>query len=283
MPSSTDLWSALTFTVGVAAPLALPLLFFGMLERLAPAGALKSARGWWLNLRLMIVYLSIPTLFGFAIKAIVVDAKAASGGGLIDLEPLIFGSGPLGILGGCLLGLLIWDFFYYWWHRAQHSIPFLWRIHCLHHMDETLGVSANMRCHWLEEVGRTAMVFIPMAFLFNLSIQTGLIAMVLTFWGAFIHSNVRLNLGPASPLIAGPQVHRIHHSRLEEHYDRNFSAFFPIWDVLFGTYHHPARNEFPPTGVEGMKEVDSVWSAVVMPFSRNWPGARAIAPEREAS
>jgi hypothetical protein len=36
---------------------------------------------------------------------------------------------------------------------------------------------------------------------------------------------------------------------------KNFVAFFPIWDILFGTYYHPARDEFPPTGVEGEKEI----------------------------
>lgn len=267
---SEILSTGLIFLAGILAPLVLPLLIFGFLERLAPAGPLKSAQGWWLNLRLMIIYLAVPTVLGVAIKYIVKLASSVSNGGLVDLNSWVFVSAEswygLGILAGCLLGLLIWDFFYYWWHRAQHMSLLLWRIHCLHHMDETLGVSANMRVHWLEEVGRTAAIFVPMAFLFNLSVQTGFVAMVLTVWGAFIHSNLRLSLGPISTIIAGPQVHRIHHSRLLHHRDRNFAAFFPVWDIIFGTYHHPAREEFPPTGVEGMQEINSIWEAIVHPF-----------------
>jgi sterol desaturase/sphingolipid hydroxylase (fatty acid hydroxylase superfamily) len=64
-------------------------------------------------------------------------------------------------------------------------------------------------------------------------------------WTFLIHANLKLSLGPLSWLVDGPQVHRIHHSQLPQHFDRNFAAFFPIWDVLFGTYYHPARGEFP--------------------------------------
>ncbi|MCW1428274.1 sterol desaturase family protein [Novosphingobium sp. JCM 18896] len=261
-----DILHGLIFVAGVVAPLALPLLFFGALERLVPAGPLKSARGWWLNLRLMVVYLAVPTVLAVAIKYLVSEAGTLSGGGLVDLLPWISISGVLGVIAGCLIYLLVWDFFYYWWHRAQHQFPALWRMHSLHHMDETLGVSANMRVHWLEEIGRTVVMFMPMAFLFNLPVATGVVAIALTFWGAFIHSNLRLHLGPMSAVIAGPQVHRVHHSRLDQHHDRNFAAFFPVWDLVFGTYHHPARDEFPPTGVEGMEEVGSVWEAIVHPF-----------------
>lgn len=250
----------------VLAPLLLPLVVFGVLELLMPAGPLKPVRGWWMNLRLMLAYLAVPTALAFAIKALVARSSALSGGGLVDLKPFVFADGAAGVAAGCFIGLLVWDFFYYWWHRMCHASPLLWRVHCLHHMDETLGVSANMRCHWLEEIGRTITIFIPMAFLFNLSIQTGLIAVVLTAWGAFIHANLRLPLGPISPLVAGPQVHRIHHSLMPQHHDRNFAAFFPIWDVVFGTYFHPATDEFPPTGVVGMREVDSVWDGLALPF-----------------
>lgn len=282
MPSVDGWIDGLLFVAKALAPLILPFLFFGVLERLAPAGPLKSAQGWWLNLRLMLVYLSIPTMLGVWIKALVAEARHYGGGVLWDAAPFIYPAGLFAMIGGCLLTIVIWDFFYYWWHRAQHSWGLLWRVHSLHHMDETLGVSTNMRVHWLEEIGRTATIFLPMAFLFNLPVHAGFIAVVATFWTAFIHANLRLHFGWASLLVAGPQVHRIHHSRLKIHHDRNFAAFFPVWDRLFGTYHHPAPGEFPPTGVDGQEEVRSVWEAVTLPFRRQRsavePPARAPSP-----
>jgi sterol desaturase/sphingolipid hydroxylase (fatty acid hydroxylase superfamily) len=54
--------------------------------------------------------------------------------------------------------------------------------------------------------------------------------------------------GAATPLLAGPQWHRIHHSTQPEHANRNFAAFFPFLDTLFGTYYAPRAGEYPPTG-----------------------------------
>ena len=69
-------------------------------------------------------------------------------------------------------------------------------------------------------------------------------------WDYFIHSNIKINLGPLERLIVTPQYHRIHHSRLPEHVDRNFSDRLVLWDQVFGTAHF-ARDSFPPTGVPG--------------------------------
>ena len=70
-------------------------------------------------------------------------------------------------------------------------------------------------------------------------------------------------------LFNGPQGHRIHHSRMREHFDQNFAAFFPIWDVLFGTYHYPERDEYPSTGVHGEREVQSLSQGAMLAI-REW-------------
>ena len=33
----------------------------------------------------------------------------------------------LGTPGGALVGYVAITFVYYWWHRARHALPFLWR------------------------------------------------------------------------------------------------------------------------------------------------------------
>ncbi|NIR61800.1 MAG: sterol desaturase family protein, partial [Gammaproteobacteria bacterium] len=35
---------------------------------------------------------------------------------------------------GLALDLLLLDFLIYWWHRANHEVPFLWRFHEVHHL-----------------------------------------------------------------------------------------------------------------------------------------------------
>jgi sterol desaturase/sphingolipid hydroxylase (fatty acid hydroxylase superfamily) len=93
--------------------------------------------------------------------------------------------------------------------------------------------------------------------------------LILASYGPFFHANLRLGFGKANVLLVSPQVHRIHHSRLPQHADTNFVIAFPIWDILFGTYHHPAPDEFPPTGVEGEPEILSLTDAALLPF-REW-------------
>jgi sterol desaturase/sphingolipid hydroxylase (fatty acid hydroxylase superfamily) len=36
-------------------------------------------------------------------------------------------------------------------------------------------------------------------------------------------------------LLTSPQYHRIHHSLKPAHFDKNFAAWFPLWDILFRT------------------------------------------------
>jgi sterol desaturase/sphingolipid hydroxylase (fatty acid hydroxylase superfamily) len=95
----------------------------------------------------------------------------------------------------------------------------------------------------------------------------------LTFVGAILsltefsnHMNFKFGLGRFSWLIVTPQNHRIHHSRLEEHVDKNFAAFFPLWDVIFGTYYAPKKNEYPPTGLASGERITTIWQALLLPF-----------------
>ena len=48
--------------------------------------------------------------------------------------------------------------------------------------------------------------------------------------------------------------------------DKNFAAYFPIWDVLFGTYWHPRKGEFPPTGLHSGERIESIWLLLVWPL-----------------
>ena len=56
-------------------------------------------------------------------------------------------------------------------------------------------------------------------------------------WAIYIHSNVRLPIGPLRLLIGAPELHHWHHDR-----DRdagNYANMSPLMDLLFGTYRCP--------------------------------------------
>jgi len=251
---------ALPFVLGLFA-------VFSLLERVLPAaGPRKPLRGYWLNFKLTVLeYLALPILGGLTGVAVIGLGKRL-GLGWIDLR-FSTGHGMVDLILGFLLSTFIFDFFFYWYHRFQHE-SFLWQEHKLHHMDEQL--CAFYRESWLEPLISGPLSAIPMAILFKLNPEQGAITGALfTGWVVFIHTNVRLHLGPFAVLFNAPQAHRIHHSRVREHFDQNFAAFFPIWDVLFGTFHYPKRDEYPLTGVQGEREVGTLLEGAMLAI-REW-------------
>jgi sterol desaturase/sphingolipid hydroxylase (fatty acid hydroxylase superfamily) len=130
-----------------------------------------------------------------------------------------------------------------------------------------MNVTTNVRHYWTETMLYALAIYLPMAILFRLPpVTVYAIAIGSASWGFFIHSNLRIELGGGSWVAGAPQVHRIHHSRLPEHADKNFAAYFPIWDVLFGTYWHPRKGEFPPTGLHSGERIESIWLLLVWPL-----------------
>ncbi len=168
--------------------------------------------------------------------------------------------------------LFVFDFFYYWFHRWQHKSKVLWGQHQFHHSEKSLNITTGSRHHWLEDSIRIFIVLIPMSALVEFKAEyTGVIWSTFMLWGFFIHMNLKLSLGVFSRLIAGPQLHRIHHSKLAQHQDKNFAAFFPVYDILFGTYWKVGKHEYPATGLSNGKDMNNLIDANFYPF-KYWFG-----------
>jgi sterol desaturase/sphingolipid hydroxylase (fatty acid hydroxylase superfamily) len=165
------------------------------------------------------------------------------------------------------------DFVFYWYHRAQHRFSFLWALHELHHADTELNATTSFRTFWLEYPVQALVVSVPTLILLGIDRTAAVIfPLVQTVILMFTHWNVRLRLGPLTPVFCGPQLHRIHHSRLPQHRDTNFSQVLPVFDVLFGTYCAPGRDEFPPTGTDDLASDASVARVLVQRPLELWMG-----------
>lgn len=174
------------------------------------------------------------------------------------------------LLTACFLG----DFSYYWWHRAQHEFPFLWELHKLHHSDENLNTTTIYRSHFLEPSGQALVKGMTIGLIFDTSEapQTVLAIVAAGFlpvlWDYFIHANVRIDaLHRLMPFFSTPQYHWIHHSKLPQHRDKNYSIWLPMFDIAFGSYYHPRIDEYPPTGLSSGEKIETVWAAQTGPFS----------------
>jgi sterol desaturase/sphingolipid hydroxylase (fatty acid hydroxylase superfamily) len=161
----------------------------------------------------------------------------------------------------------LWDLWQYWLHRLQHTVPLLWGTHRFHHSETALNATTQSRQHILSYL-LSVVFYLPVLVIFGAQAPHYLAIFVMfRLWGFVNHANVRLNLGPLTPIISGPQWHRIHHSIQPEHQDRNFATFFPFIDVVFGTYYGPQQNEYPPSGLLGEGEVNILSEATIAPLA----------------
>jgi len=139
------------------------------------------------------------------------------------------------------------DFLIYWGHRLQHHNAFLWRFHSIHHTAEHLDWLAAHREHPLDSIYTIGLINLP-AFILGFPLET--IAGFIAFrglWAIYIHSNVRLPIGPLRAVIGAPELHHWHHAK-----DRtagNYANLSPLMDLLFGTYVCPGH-EPESLGVE---------------------------------
>jgi len=149
------------------------------------------------------------------------------------------------VLGFLALDLIIWA-----QHVAFHKIPWLWRLHRMHHADLDFDVTTGVRFHPFEIL---ISLLIKIAAILALGIPpVAVIAfeVVLNATSMFNHTNARMPswLDWALRLIVvTPDMHRVHHSIVRHETDSNFGFNLPWWDWLFGTY----RRE-PEAGHDGM-------------------------------
>jgi sterol desaturase/sphingolipid hydroxylase (fatty acid hydroxylase superfamily) len=99
--------------------------------------------------------------------------------------------------------------------------------------------------------------------------------MVLNATSMFSHGNLRLPRAADRALrfaVVTPEMHRVHHSTIEQETNSNFGFNLSLWDRLFGTYRAEAMGD-PATMAIGLPSYRDasptriVWS-LSFPFAR---------------
>ena len=285
-PAKQTLGWASAYTLFSIAP---PLLL-SLLEHLtSPAGPRKTAKKWLVHLQIMLA--NYASEIPFALLASYLASHLVTGLGLnLGLVDLRVGNGTtiLSIIAAVIAASFVGDFFFYWYHRCLHKSTILWQHHKMHHLDPEFDAMTGPRQNWLENFFLFFFSTIPVMILFKLNATdpfgVGFVqGAIIGFWTLLNfqnHSNLRIQFGWATVLLTSSQSHRIHHSYLPQHRDKNFVGFFPIWDILFGTYYHPAKDEFPLTGVEGEADISSVWEVQIYALREWWKMFCASRPGR---
>jgi sterol desaturase/sphingolipid hydroxylase (fatty acid hydroxylase superfamily) len=115
-------------------------------------------------------------------------------------------------------------------HVVFHRVPWLWRLHRMHHADTARDVTSGTRFHPLE-------VMLARAFTVAIVLALGvpplavlLFEVVLNATAMFNHANVRLSTPIDHMLrcmVVTPDMHRVHHSVVAAETDSNFDFNLP--------------------------------------------------------
>ncbi|GAB3762328.1 sterol desaturase family protein [Ramlibacter monticola] len=206
----------------------LPL--FLLLEVLTPGAT--GTPGWRLRAATVTaVTFALSLVAGAAYKAVFAGASLLPGD-------------RLGTAGGALVGMLVYDFCHYWYHRCAHRFDALWRLgHQMHHSAESLDPWGAYFLHPLDAAFFLTLSNVVLYPVLGLTPAAGAAASALTtFCAVFQHARL------ATPrwlgwLVQRPESHAVHH-------ERGLHAFnyanLPLWDLLFGTLRNPPAGEPRP-------------------------------------
>lgn len=185
---------------------------------------------------------------------------------LETLIPPLFGH-PAVTFG---LYALILDFSDYWRHRLSHRFSLWYALHAVHHAQRQMTFWSDDRNHIIDEI-ISFLWFMAVGLLIGIPpLQFPLLILMLRFVESFSHANIRASFGAiGNRLLVSPQFHRTHHAlRAAGQRSCNYSAVFPIWDILFGTadFTRTFASTGDPTAPEAMASggyLAQQWSGIV--------------------
>lgn len=183
----------------------------------------------------------------------------------------------------CLLvALVVFDFWMYIWHRANHRLPLLWRFHRVHHTDTAMDSTTALRFHpgeILLSALANGFVFLLIGMSFaGFVLYKALMIVVILFHHSNLQVSPRLDRRLRTILVT-PAMHRVHHSEIRAETDSNYGTLFSFWDRLFGSFRLRADTAAIRFGIGRFGE--AAWQRPLGLLALPFVGETA--PEQEAS
>ena len=190
---------------------------------------------------------------------------------------------------GFALSFLLMDLAYYYWHFANHRIPFFWRFHNVHHIDPDLDVSTAFRFHFGEIMFSSAFTFVQISLIGPSIWAFAIYQLAFHAEVLFQHSNLRLPIGferLLSKIIVTPRMHGIHHSQVRRENNSNFGTVFTFWDRLHRTLglNIPQSEIIIGIPAYSLPNDNGIWTSLLLPFRKQreyWRRSDATVVERE--
>ena len=125
-------------------------------------------------------------------------------------------------------------------HRLSHRLSFLWKFHQVHHTVEEMTWSASSRQHPVDFLFIIVGANLP-ALILGIDLKSiALFVMLERLYTVLLHSNLALDWGWFSKIIASPSLHKMHHQ--PDGHKENYAGILSLLDVLGNTYRAPVSN-----------------------------------------
>lgn len=172
--------------------------------------------------------------------------------------------------------IFIMDLVIYWQHRMFHSIPVLWKLHRVHHIDQDIDVTTGARFHPIEII-LSVLIKMLVVLLLGAPVEAVILfEIILNATAMFNHSNVHI---PAVLdkwirwVLVTPDMHRVHHSQIRRETDSNFGFNVPWWDRIFSSYQDQPKlgHDKMNIGVKGFDDMNrsqNIFKLLIHPFSK---------------
>jgi sterol desaturase/sphingolipid hydroxylase (fatty acid hydroxylase superfamily) len=159
----------------------------------------------------------------------------------------LFLLGDLPVALQAVVGLLLLDLVGAWLpHFVEHHVPFLWRLHLVHHSDQAVDTTTANRHHPGESVVRFAFTALAVVVAGAPMWLVFLYQSVSVVLSQFNHANIALPRWLDRALawvFVSPDMHKVHHHYVLPYTDTNFGNVFSVWDRLFRTYREMERTQ----------------------------------------
>lgn len=127
------------------------------------------------------------------------------------------------------------DLSYYWLHRFNHTVRFMWAAHSVHHSSNHYNFGTGLRNGWFTILYKPffymwipAIGFPPEMVLVCLGIEA--------LWQFQLHTQYVPHLGFLEKFLNTHRQHQVHHSKNVEYLDKNHGGYLNMFDKLFGSW-----------------------------------------------
>ncbi len=168
-----------------------------------------------------------------------------------------------------ILCMLLDDYTYYWFHRQNHMVRFLWAAHIVHHSSDNFNLGTAVRNGWFTILYKpffyvwiVMIGFPPEMLVVCLGIEA--------LWQFQLHTKYIPKMGIIEKFINTHTMHQVHHSRNIEYMDKNHGGILNIFDRIFGTWKELDEDIDIEYGVTKPPNSYNIWIILTHEYKNIW-------------